>query len=226
MTTLTDGESRSKNCGLLKIYKRRFDIVPIKLETVRPFVYDKIDLATDNISGTTVKKIVKQKIEEMLEASKEQINLNPRQPKIPLIRLEIRYKDEDHVFNAIRFGQEYQERVANALDMICFKKITQPKNNSFNAGSGINQNYSPGISVEESVEKIFEGAGLDVLPVKCLTEFTRQIVYKNDKNASENIVEWMTSSANNYLLEKFPAEEVLENELSKNMMNVSSLKKN
>lgn len=62
VTTLTDGESRSKNCGLLKIYKRRFDIVPIKLETVRPFVYDKIDLtdtgytneigAIDDISGT------------------------------------------------------------------------------------------------------------------------------------------------------------------------------
>lgn len=69
MTTLTDGESRSKNCGLLKIYKRRFDIVPIKLETVRPFVYDKIDLTdteyTNEIGAT---EIVKQKIEEMLEA--------------------------------------------------------------------------------------------------------------------------------------------------------------
>lgn len=230
-TSLSDGESRQKHCGILKIHKKNFVIEPIILETVRPFVFDNIDMTDfadeigihNDITGT-VQDIVKQRIEEMLKTAKEQINDNPRQPKKPLIRLRIMYQDEDHVFNALRFGQQYTERVANPLDMILFKKLQKPKSESKSLnGTGMNQIYNQdGLEsldrVEDLVEKRFEEADesnqLEIVPVKCLTELTRRLVDCDDKNAADKIVDWFINTATDYLMEKHPAKEVLEEEIS------------
>lgn len=45
----------------------------------------------------------------------------PRQPKLPLIRLVYNINDEKQQFNAIRLGQEYYGRVANPEDMVLLK---------------------------------------------------------------------------------------------------------
>lgn len=58
----------------------------------------------------------------MIELAKEKLSDDPNQPKEPLIRLRILYSDEDQMFNYIRFGQQYNKRVANPMDMILFKK--------------------------------------------------------------------------------------------------------
>lgn len=216
---------------------------PIKLETVRPFVFDNIDMTEcveeigecDDIPGT-VQGIIKQRIEEMLKKAEEQKNDNPKQPKRPLIRLRIMYQDEEHVFNALRFGQQYQERVANPLDMILFKKLKKPKceNKSFN-GTGMNQNYNQdGLEsiyrVEDLIDKRFEGADesnqLEIFPVKCLTELTRRLVDCDDKNAADCMIDWFIKSATDYLMEKNPAEEVLEEELSNYKRNGDQIYKN
>lgn len=243
-TSLSDGESKTKHCGILKIHKKNMDMLPIKLETVRPFIFDNIDMTecfdeiglVDDISDK-VQEIIKQRIKEMLEKAKEQINGNPKQPKLPLIRLRIMYQDEEHVFNALRFGQQYQEIVANPLDMILFKKIQKPKSESKSMnGTGFNQNYQQdgGLDsmdrVEDLVEKRFEEADeseqLEIFPVKCLTEFTRRLVDCNDKNAADSIIDWFINSATDYLIEKNPAEEVLEEELSNYKTNGDQIYKN
>lgn len=243
-TSLSDGESRPKHCGILKVHKNNFVIEPIQLETVRPFVFDNIDMTEffdelnavpDDIPGA-VQEIIKQRIEEMLERAKEQINDNPKQPKRPLIRLRIMYQDEEHVFNALRFGQQYQQRVANPLDMILFKKLQKLKTESKSMnGTGLNQNYNPdGLDsmdrVEDFVEKRFEeadeGNQLEIFPVKCLTEFTKRLVDCNDKNAADSIIDWFINSATDYLIEKNPAEEVLEEELSNYKTNGDQIYKN
>lgn len=41
-----------------------------------------------------------------------------RASQLPLIRLNVKYRDERQVFNAIRFGQSYIGKVANPEDMI------------------------------------------------------------------------------------------------------------
>lgn len=58
----------------------------------------------------------------MIEKAKTKLNDHPNQPKEPLIRLRILYSEEDQMFNYIRFGQQYNNRVANPMDMILFKK--------------------------------------------------------------------------------------------------------
>lgn len=48
----------------------------------------------------------------MIEKAKAKINPDcPQQPKLPLIRLRVIYTNEDYIFNSIRFGQQYAERV-------------------------------------------------------------------------------------------------------------------
>lgn len=57
-------------------------------------------------------EIAKDKITEMLERAKLKISDDPRQPKLPLIRLRILYTEEDQMFSPIRFGQQYNEQVS------------------------------------------------------------------------------------------------------------------
>lgn len=40
---------------------------------------------------------------------------------LPLLRLNVSYADENQVFNAIRFGQRYIERVANPKEIVKLK---------------------------------------------------------------------------------------------------------
>lgn len=42
----------------------------------------------------------------------------PRVSEKPLIRLNVRCRDERQIFNTIRFGQEYLGKVANPEDMV------------------------------------------------------------------------------------------------------------
>lgn len=59
-----------------------------------------------------VREFLKKTVDEMIESAKEKVNLDcPQQPKLPLIRLRVIYTNEDYIFNAIRFGQQYGEKV-------------------------------------------------------------------------------------------------------------------
>lgn len=44
-TSLSEGESLEKNIGLLQVRGDKFKMTPIKLQTVRPFVFDSVNLS-------------------------------------------------------------------------------------------------------------------------------------------------------------------------------------
>lgn len=44
-TSLIAGEAKSKHVGIVEIYKNSFRIIPIRLETSRPFIYDNFELS-------------------------------------------------------------------------------------------------------------------------------------------------------------------------------------
>lgn len=59
-----------------------------------------------------MQEFVSNTIAEMMDESKRKVNVEcAEQPKVPLIRLRVIYTNEDHIFNAIRFGQQYNTRV-------------------------------------------------------------------------------------------------------------------
>lgn len=47
---------------------------------------------------------------------------HPKQPQLPLIRLRLYFTDESQMFNTVRFGQRFEERVVNTGDMLLMKK--------------------------------------------------------------------------------------------------------
>lgn len=118
-TSLSEGESLQKHAAVLQIYQNKFKLKPIPLQTIRPFVFksinipdvwDELNLDDGDVSNK-VRTMAEEKIEEMITMAKKKITGHPMQPKLPLIRLRLVYSDEEQMFNAIRLGQKFHNRV-------------------------------------------------------------------------------------------------------------------
>ncbi|KAF9970070.1 Double-strand break repair protein mre11a [Actinomortierella ambigua] len=147
-TSLSDGESRPKHVAILKIWKDKFDLQKIRLNSVRPFVMDDVILSENNLPKKDQKRInqfIANKIKEMINTAEqewraacgnttvkrrapredddqhddEEPGPQPEFPK-PLIRLRVEYSGGYDIFNPQRFGQEFADRVANPKDIVHF----------------------------------------------------------------------------------------------------------
>lgn len=119
-TSLSHGESLQKHAAILEIYDNSFKLHPIPLKTIRPFVFqsinimdvwDELKLSEGDVSNK-VSAMAKREIEKMIVEAQKKVTNHPMQPKLPLIRLRIIYSNEDQMFNAIRLGQTFQDRVS------------------------------------------------------------------------------------------------------------------
>ncbi|XP_042860565.1 double-strand break repair protein MRE11-like [Penaeus japonicus] len=130
VTSLCAGEAVEKHVALLEVNnKQLFNVTPLKLETVRPFIFDDVCLADQDLDYVIGKKetnpveeFIEEHIRGMLIRAKEQLTGHPKQPKKPLIRLRVEYTDESQMFNTTRFGHKFTDEVANPNEMILFKK--------------------------------------------------------------------------------------------------------
>ncbi|CAO1377706.1 unnamed protein product [Diamesa hyperborea] len=223
-TSLSEGESIEKHCGILLIHKKEFDMIPIKLKTVRPFVFESVDLDdyVDDLKlneGNTESKVLafcNSKIEEMLKKAEAKRSKDPNQPKLPLIRLRVIYSNECYTLNTIRFGQQYADRVANSTDMLMMKRnikrmksLQQPLNPD--AIKGAMQNQETEDRVEDVVERYFKEANttdqLQLLSLEGLTEMCRRIVDHGDDDAGDRIIDLQNNEACKYLLDQMATDD-------------------
>ncbi|XP_011187962.1 double-strand break repair protein MRE11 [Zeugodacus cucurbitae] len=230
-TSLAEGEALKKYVGLLEIYKTRFQMKPLPLQTVRPFVFDSVDLATMTEElkldeGDVQNKVIamaKERVESMIIKAKAQITGHPNQPQLPLIRLRIIFSNEEQMFNAIRFGQSYNEQVANPADMIHFKKVikrAKGEHSDFDnealrgALDNIQVDMGSEMKIENFIERYFQEIPakrqLKVLTPKILSEMCNRIVEKGDITAAEGIIKHCKDSALEHLLETLPADDEVE----------------
>ncbi|XP_055606685.1 double-strand break repair protein MRE11 [Uranotaenia lowii] len=217
-TSLAEGESIDKCCGILSIHRNQFRLDPIRLQTVRPFIFESVNLAdySDELQldeGDVQEKVqafAAEKVEEMIARAKEKLSGNEKQPKVPLIRLRLEIMDVDQQFNAIRFGQRYNGRVANPQDMITFKKKltrvkdeVKPLDKEALDEAYKNQRASTARRAEEVVERYFREADedkqLELLPNKSLTELSKRMVDYEDDDAAENIIKYYEKQALQFL---------------------------
>ncbi|ETN41801.1 DNA repair protein (mre11) [Cyphellophora europaea CBS 101466] len=140
-TSLIPGEAVAKHVTILSVTGREFKNEPIRLRTVRPFVYRDIVLAQDNVAKKIAKtsghrtkltahliSIVENMIEEARkdwEEAQKEGGADPTKGKfpLPLIRLRVEYTSPDglskfDVENPQRFSNRFQDRVANTNDVI------------------------------------------------------------------------------------------------------------
>uniref|UniRef100_A0A1I8PL13 Double-strand break repair protein n=1 Tax=Stomoxys calcitrans TaxID=35570 RepID=A0A1I8PL13_STOCA len=239
-TSLSEGEALRKHVAVLEIYKDKFKMKPIPLQTVRPFVFESVNVADlaeelrldEGDASNKVRAMAQEKIEAMLERSKELLTGNPRQPTIPTVRLRICFSDEEQMFNGIRLGQTFNDRVANPADMVHFKKmIKREKKERSNLDKEEMKNQFKKLEgesaarVEDLVERYFnevdESKSLKVISTKALTELCNQLVERKDNNAADNLIRSYKAKAVEHLMEKMPAEEQLDTELTQFKLNIT-----
>lgn len=202
-TSLAKGESLKKHVGLLEIYKTKFQLKPLPLQTVRPFVFDSINLAdyaeelnlSDGDASTKVYNFAKERVEAMIQQAKTLLTGHPKQPTVPLIRLRIHFTEESHMFNTIRFSQMFSSRVANAADVVKFERLKRAmKSDRVNVDKDAMQRameVDNSVRVEELVDRYFEEVKdknpLKLMHSKALAEITYRLVERGDNNAADCI---------------------------------------
>uniref|UniRef100_A0A182X266 Double-strand break repair protein n=1 Tax=Anopheles quadriannulatus TaxID=34691 RepID=A0A182X266_ANOQN len=219
-TSLSEGEAIPKCCGLLSIHKGLFRMDPIPLKSVRPFVFESIDLATvqeelaldEGDVQQRVQAFAAERIEAMIERAKQQQSGYARQPKLPLIRLRLMLTEVEQQFNAIRFGFRYHARVANPQDMVIFKKkpkaIVKDELGKMLDKAALqeayrNQREQRAQRAEEIVDRYFREADvmnqLEVLYPRSMTELCRRMVDYEDDEACEKIIKFYENKALEFL---------------------------
>ncbi|KAJ7720840.1 Mre11 DNA-binding presumed domain-containing protein [Mycena metata] len=138
-TSLADGEALEKHVALLQIQGKEFEMTPIPLRTVRPFVIESVVLSEiaeeeglNLADQMEITKYLKTKVNALIaQANAQWEERNARaeeegeealEPMLPLVRLKVDTTGVSEMSNPIRFGQEFQGRLANPRDVLVFHR--------------------------------------------------------------------------------------------------------
>ncbi|KZO91030.1 DNA repair exonuclease [Calocera viscosa TUFC12733] len=141
-TSLAEGESLTKYVALVEILDGKFELTPLELRTVRPFVMETVALLDDlKEQGIEVddqaginKFLKKRAVALITRANREREEKNrravergeqPLEAMLPLVRLRVDTTGVPGMSNPIRFGQEFTGKVANPKDMLVFNRQKQ-----------------------------------------------------------------------------------------------------
>ncbi|EXJ55554.1 double-strand break repair protein MRE11 [Cladophialophora yegresii CBS 114405] len=144
-TSLNPGEAVPKHVAILTVTGREMKCEPIRLKTVRPFVYKEIVLANDKEAVRIAKHkddhrveltrhlikivdgLIEQAKEEWLEVQPEPEHPDeePEAPPLPLVRLRVETTSPDGITrfdieNPQRFSNRFIDKVANTNDVVQF----------------------------------------------------------------------------------------------------------
>lgn len=224
-TSLSEGESIEKRIGILLVDGKKFLMQPVQLRTVRPFIFRSINIddfvdelrLNEGEIRNKVEKFFSQNVEEMIEESKLKLTGHSKQPKVPLIRLRVLYTNDAHIINTARFGQKFEERIANPESLLKFNKnLKRIKNVAYNPDDeALQKAYDKKEQknrVEDVVESYFnsledEKDKLNLFSLRSLTEVCRLMVDKDDEIESRFILDKHHSEAVAFLKEKMCCEE-------------------
>ncbi|KAI0693680.1 Mre11 DNA-binding presumed domain-containing protein [Cerioporus squamosus] len=172
-TSLADGESLEKHVALLTIHGKEFELTPIPLRSVRPFVIDEVNLVeaadkegfdlTDKIE---IAKFLKNKVNELIDKANAQWDernaraLEEGEPELPrplpLVRLKVDTTDVSEMSNPVRFGQEFQGRLANPRDVLTFhrSKKSATRSSKVKADQPELSIDDPDLTISEKLSKV------------------------------------------------------------------------
>ncbi|KAB5589653.1 Double-strand break repair protein MRE11 [Ceratobasidium theobromae] len=134
-TSLADGEAIPKHVGLLEIQHNTFQLTPIPLRTVRPFVLDEVNLMeaseTDGLDTTNqvaVMKFLRERVNALIDQAREEwqerneeAGISPADAGEMMLPL-VETTGVSVMSNPVRFSQEFIGRVANPRDVLVFHR--------------------------------------------------------------------------------------------------------
>ncbi len=195
-TSLSVGESKEKHVALLEINRGRFQMRPIPLTTVRPFVIGDMNLVAENVPKDTksMQKALVARINDMIATGRGQ---NP--DMLPLIRLAVELAEGYDKIPPQRFGAEFVGHVANPDDLVVFSKknrkpdVTEKNARSEAAILAARSNRVAGAkqSVEQEVSRILASRAkhMCALPERHLGTALSEYVDKEDSKAFETMLD-------------------------------------
>ncbi|KAG9030676.1 meiotic recombination [Tulasnella sp. JGI-2019a] len=170
-TSLSDGESIPKKVAFLEIQGKEFQMTPIPLRTVRPFVMEEINLSEiaeeEGLSlgdKMEINKYLRSRVEALIARAGEEWEQRnqeaiaagdePLQPMLPLIRLKVDTTGVSEMSNPIRFGQEFQGRVANPKELLVFQRAKKQSKRAVQADLPALSIDDPELSVQQKLERV------------------------------------------------------------------------
>lgn len=132
-TSLCEGEAKRKHAVILKLQGNQFELEPVPLKTVRPFIVKDVALkdATPRITpadSNAINQFLSEHVDQLIENAK--VEWSERNSEVdsplPLVRLRVDCslpEEEDPTkayatINPQRFGQQYMSKVANPRDIL------------------------------------------------------------------------------------------------------------
>ncbi|EIW53657.1 DNA repair exonuclease [Trametes versicolor FP-101664 SS1] len=215
-TSLADGEALEKHVALLKIQGKEFELTPIALRSVRPFVIDDVILSDaaeeegfDINDKIEVTKFLKTKVNELIEkANREWDERNiravaegePELPRpLPLVRLKVDTTGVSEMSNPVRFGQEFQGLLANPRDVLTFHRSKKGTTRASKVKADVPELSidDPDMSIGEKLSKVrvqtlvreyLAAQELQLLGEGGMSEAIETFVDKDDIHAIQNHV--------------------------------------
>ncbi|XP_041973309.1 double-strand break repair protein MRE11 [Aricia agestis] len=215
-TSLAAGEALPKHCVLFQLHKKEYIVTPIQLKTVRPFLFKTIVLSEENLGeknvneSEKVQQFLKDKVEDAIKESENLLSGDPRQPKIPLIRLSVFFEKEGQDFNRIRFGQNFNGLVANPDDVLIMKRekrIRDRKDQDVNTKNDVDMGgvAAQAPDVESLIRSYYEALPperrLSVLSVRAVTDAVRDFTLKKDDDIFRRVLDAHRRRCVDFLLE-------------------------
>ncbi|KAF8822838.1 Mre11 Dna-binding domain-containing protein [Cardiosporidium cionae] len=211
-TSLSSGEALSKHIAMLEVKGDRFRVIPIPLQTLRPFVFQEVCLTEMHLKTTAEKDEVDKLLKQTefvahsslddtasLISSREKSDMDAfirdcilRKSKLPLIRLRVEYTGYTAV-NGPRFGAQFIDRVANPADILLFYKKKEKEKRSVRSGiptlaleqSAIEQ----GVDIHDIIFHFLdEQNALDMLPEPDMNVAVQDYVVKMEPQVIHNFV--------------------------------------
>ncbi|KAL1622547.1 meiotic recombination [Neofusicoccum ribis] len=226
-TSLMPGEAVSKHVAILSVNtkdSKKFEVTPIRLKTVRPFVMKEIVLSEEKALKGVAKKeanrtiitrhmvgivesLIKQAQKEWMDAQDPPEDDEPLEPPLPLIRLRVEYTAPDggqfDCENPQRFSNRFMGRVANVNDVVQFyrkkKSATRTKKEVLTLPDVAQLNLDT-VKVEKLVREFLAAQTLTILPANSFGDAVSQFIDKDDNKAMEVFVNEALSDQMQHLL--------------------------
>ncbi|KAK2460808.1 hypothetical protein APHAL10511_007278 [Amanita phalloides] len=223
-TSLAEGEALEKHVALLEIQGKEFQLTPIPLRTIRPFVISDVVLGEAaeteglNITDTMeITKYLKSKVNDLIKQANDLWDeRNERAAErgeeklprmLPLVRLKVDTTGVSQTSNPVRFGQDFQGIIANPREVLVFHRSRKAASRS--AKVVIDRPElsidDPDLTVSEKLAKVRVGTlvkeylaaqELQLLGEHGMSDAIQMFVDKDDTHAIETHV----TKALNYLM--------------------------
>jgi double-strand break repair protein MRE11 len=240
VTQLQKGETVPKHVGILSVTGKEFQMEPIRLKTVRPFIFKEISLASEpsmkaiarkSNNRAEISRYLRRIILQLIDEANDEWNklhvddvneLGERpKPPVPLMRLRVDYTPPDggnfDCENPQRITSELNDKIANVEEVILFHQKKKGITRAGNIDVDLPDKESlDSVKVEELVREFLTSQSLTVLPQNFFGDSVNQFVAKDDKHAMEIFVDESLSAQVKNLLK---SEDIEQTDITEEMEN-------